>query len=401
MFRFFIFQLRRFPRAHRAALGFRQGCVSCFWGSLKWIRRLPPPWSLGLARGMYSDYELLQAVPRAHEGRVILTDQGSPPAAPDSVMVLANKNQHMFQPWPVFWIRHREVELIGPSLAHLNDKGFISQEATYCRSLNGLRIQDAPAYHYFRGPRARAPRLEGNWTSIISRWMRTDMTQPYGHWIKDVLPRLAVLPELPPDTRILIPAAKQPFQAESLEMLGLLDRCRPTSERHLVIENYYFSSPPSMIACYSPYVVDWLRKTFLPRMEPPDPSLPKRIYLRRRGNIRNVVDEPRLLDFFQGLGWAIVDPIDLSFPDQMRLFSQAEAICGPHGSAFSNLIWSTAKCKVLEIFCDAYICANAEWISGCLPQTQHRYLIFPKDHRLNAIVDLDVVKKALADYDLL
>ena len=401
MFRFFIFQLRRFPRLHGAARWIKGAGIAAYHETLGWIRRLPPSWSMGLPRGVYSDFALLLAQPPRYEGCIVLTDQGTPPSSPDSMMVLANKNQHGQQPWPIFWIRHPQAELISPSLAHISADGLISQEAVYCRSLKDPRLRDAPAYNYFRGPRARAPFLEGNWTSIISRWMRTDVIQPYGHWLKDSLPRLALLPEFPPDTRILVPAAKQSFQVEALSLLGVLDRCRWTSEEHLVVENYYFSSPPSMIASYSPYVVDWLRRTFLPRVKPPESPLPKRLYLRRRGIVRNVVDEPRILDFFQGLGWTIIDPSTLSFSEQVQLFSQAEAIAGPHGSAFSNLIWSTAKCKVLEIFSDSYLCGNAEWISGCLPQTQHRFLIFPKDHRLNAIVDLEALKKAMAAYDLL
>ena len=401
MYHFLKFQLRRFPPLHRFGRGLKLRALSLYYSILGKIRHFPPPWSLGLVGGVYSDYELLRATPPTHEGRVILVDQGRPPAPPNSVMVLAGKNQHTYQPWPIFWIHHREAELIGPSLAHIDRNGFISQEAIYARSADDPHGRNAPAYNYFRRPRAKARRLEGNWTSIVSRWMRTDMAQPYGHWLKDSLPRLAMLPEFPPDTRILAPGARQRFQVDALEILGLLDRVRWTSEHHLLVEDYYFSSPPSMIASYSPYAVDWLRQVFLPRMAPPDPAMPRRIYLRRRGNVRNIADEPAILDFFQELGWAIIDPADLSFRDQVRLFSQAEAVCGPHGSAFSNLIWSTVKCRVLEIFCDAYMCANAEWISGCLPQTQHRYLVFPKDHRLNAVVDLGVLKKALAAYGLL
>jgi capsular polysaccharide biosynthesis protein len=262
-------------------------------------------------------------------------------------------------------------------------------------------LRESPAYNYVRFCRSHALRLEGNWTSVMSRWMRTDQPQPYGHWLKDALPRLAVLSEFPPDTKILIPSSKLPFQVGSLELLGVLDRCRWTSEKHFLVENYYFSSPPSMIGAYSPYAVDFLRRTFLPRVRPPDASMPKRFYLRRVGDIRNVVNEPAILDFFQSLGWAIVDAAAMSFEDQIRLFSQAEAVCGPHGSGFSNLIWSNSRCKVLEIFGSARLCAVAEWICHCLPQLQHRYLVYPADHRMNAIVDLPDLKKAMAAYDLL
>jgi capsular polysaccharide biosynthesis protein len=136
-------------------------------------------------------------------------------------------------------------------------------------------------------------------------------------------------------------------------------------------------------------------------VKPSDKPMPKRFYLRRFGDIRNVANEAEVLDFFREIGWEIVDGAALSFPDQIRLFSQAEAVCGPHGSGFSNLIWCKPGCRVLEIFCDVYLCAVAEWICYCLPTTQHRYLIFPADHKLSSIVDIGQLRKALMAYDLI
>jgi capsular polysaccharide biosynthesis protein len=391
------YYIRQFPWLHRRARAAKQLVASLKRHLIEIIRGLPRPFSMGLPRGFYSDYDLLTIHPPAIRGRVILIDQGCPPTPSDSITVLAGRRQHSYQPWPIFWTQHHEVELVGTSLAHINDKDQLCAEAVYGR----LHALDGPAYNSFRRSRRSAVRMKGNWTSLVSRWMSTDRTWPYGHWLKDALPRLAVLKELPPDTRIILPPTKLPYMVESLGLMGLLDRCRWTSETHLLVENYYFSSPPSMIACYSPYTVEFLRATFLPLVKPDGKPTPKRFYLKRNGDVRNVANEAEVLEFFRRLGWEIVDAATMSFSDQIRLFAGAEAISGPSGSGVSNLIWCNPGCKVLEIFGDAHMCAVAEWVSHCLPPMQYRYLIFPADHKLSAIVDMDRLKKAMAAFDLM
>jgi len=150
MNQFLAFQLRRFPRLHGLIKACQRVCLRWRGQSIEMIRRLPPPFSLGLLRGVYSDFALLQAIPPLHEGRIVLTNQGTPPTPPNSMMIVANKRQHDFQPWPIFWIHLREAELIGPSLAHLDRHGFISCEAAYGRSVDDPRLDESLPLRAFR-----------------------------------------------------------------------------------------------------------------------------------------------------------------------------------------------------------------------------------------------------------
>jgi len=358
------------------------------------LRTLPSPFSLGLPRGVYSDYDLLLTMPPSLPGRVVLTDQGNPRVSPDSLMALSCLGQHSEQPWPIFWTHHRDIELVGSSLAHIK-KGRVCAEAGYGKS----RITDDPAYDYRRGDSDRPIDLQGNWTSIVSRWVSTARIQAYSHWLLDALPRLALLGEFPPDVKILLPPHRLPYQVKSLQMLGLLDRCRWTEEKHVRLENYYFSSPTSMILCYSPYSLGWLRKTFLPLVNGTGPT-PKRFFIRRFGDRRNMVNEDEVLDLFRERGWEIIDPGAGSFPDQIRLFANAEAICGIHGSGVANIVWCKSGCRILEIHCSEYVTGCHEWIPQCLSSVEYHYLIFPTDNRLNAIVDLRKLKETLQALEL-
>lgn len=81
---------------------------------------IPSSVRFGLPRGCFSAYELLCQNKPPIEGRVILTDQGSPKLPARSMMVLCRRNQHGFQPWPIFCSHHRNARLVGSTLVHVN-----------------------------------------------------------------------------------------------------------------------------------------------------------------------------------------------------------------------------------------------------------------------------------------
>ncbi len=344
-----------------------------------------PSRRLGPVRGWYSDLELLQQ--NNAEGRIILMDQGAPAVKPDSPLVLCGRSQHLQQPFPVFWIRRKKCRLIGPSLVHVNDRKQLSLEAAYGRGC----VKDDPAYRFC--PINKPLRLDGPWTSVVSRWMPVQETKPYAHWLYDALPRLALLKELPSDTRIIVPDHKKPFQIESLEMLGLSDRCRWTNETHIEVEDYYFISPPSMVVCYSPYTIEVMRAMFLSLGDYRKPT-PRRFFIRRTGPTRNMSNEAEVLEFFERAGWAIVDLVNLPFAEQIAWFAGAEAIAAIHGSGLANTIWSPRGCKIIELFCDQYLAGDTEWTAQCIG-AEYYHLIFPSDPLLNAIVDLARVREVL------
>jgi hypothetical protein len=388
------FRSRRFTFIHPYARALRRAADRLRIAILNLLRRLPAPISLGLARGFYSDLDLLQANPPQVKGRIVLLDQGTIAAAPDSMLELSGRQQHKVQPWPVFWALHHEAELIGPSLAHVDAGNRLCLEAVYQRWAH-----DDPSNLYPRGW-GRPTRLAGNWTSIVSRWMPTSHPDAYAHWIFDALPRLALIDEFPPDTRIIVAPFRLPYQQESLRLLGLLDRCRWSPERHLVVENYYFSTPTTMICCYNPYGIRWMRETFVPLVQADPRPIPRRFFVRRKGDRRNIVNEAEVLDFFRGIGWEVVDAGDLTFAEQIRYFSQAEAICGIHGSGFLNMMWCPPGVRLLELFADSFLGSEAEWMSTCIPDAIYRRLIFPSDYNISAIVDLNRVRESLRQLDL-
>jgi len=347
---------------------------------------------IGPAKGWYSDLELLRIQPGA-EGRIILLDQGSPVVLENSPMLLSGRRQHLHQPFPVFWRRCKKARLIGPGLAHINERKQVSIESV----TNQLFLKGDPVDRFFI--HGNPVQLEGPWTSIVSRWVPLDRPRAYGHWILDALPRLAVLNEFPSQTRILVPGHRVRYQVESMEMLGLADRCRWTRETYLEVEDYYFSSPSSVIVSYSPYAIQCLQKMFLPLIDRRK-ATPKRFFVRRSGPERNMTNEAEVLEFFERAGWTVVDLVKLSFAEQVAWFAGAEAVAGIHGSGMNNTVWCPRGCKLIELFGDRYLAGDAEWTAQCTGAEYHS-LIFPGNHLLSATVDVNRVRATLQSLKLL
>jgi len=65
---------------------------------------------------------------------------------------------------------------------------------------------------------------------------------------------------------------------------------------------------------------------------------------------RRVENEPELEERLQSNGFRIVHCENISFRDQVGIFSGAKFIVGLHGAGLSNMVWADPPCKVLEIF---------------------------------------------------
>jgi hypothetical protein len=352
------------------------------------LRVLAPERALtfGPPKGTFSIFQSLQCEGR-RPGRVVLTDQGVPEVSPESLLVISNMQQHTCQPWPVFWSHHRKARLVASTLALLDERKRLCREAAY----GDICLREDPAWRYATLPDPVV--LAGNWTSLVSRWCPNDRVPPFSHWIQDSLPRLALLPDFPPDTGILVQGRLAAYQKETLKLLGLLDRVRYTPERHVVVENYWFSSPVGIIAGWNPYAVNWLRSAFLPLA---DQSYcgPKRFIIQRKGKTRGIVNEAEVNAFFEKLGWGIIDTEQLTFAQEIELFARAEAFAGLFGSGFTNAIWSSPGCKVITFVPDAFVDGGIEAI--CVAnQLDYHWRIFPSDHEMMATLDLGEVRKLL------
>lgn len=352
--------LRRFPFAYNAA--------RLVWRYLNKIlvesaRFVGCGISIGGPKSTFSGLERLQAgtVP----GIVYCTSQELPQLPRRSLIREADMKQNEQQPWPVFCLHLAHCRLVGPSLLPLDEKKRIMIEAAYGEEF----FRSDPSYNYVILP----PTIEltGPWTSVIGRW-----SEGFYHWFTDALPRLAALEEFPENTKILFRGPMKRYQEESLRVLGLLDRMRETKETHLTVEDFYFSSPVGMTGCTNPASVKWLREAFLPHAAPG--NFPAKVFIQREGKTRGVSNKKEVADLFVEKGWWVVDLEELTFAEQIAVFSRATHIVGEHGAGFTNILWCNSQCHTIELCADNYLNGCYEGISICIG-FRHTFQTFQAD----------------------
>lgn len=379
--------MRRHPalfRAGRRAFRVARGLPAAVSRAL-----FPSSGSFGPARGFFSGIGM---VGRGEvRGEVILESQRCPGFPDGSLVRLSGLSQDREQPWPVFWMEMPGALLTGSTLCPRNKRGEILAEATFSRQGD----RNDPAFGHFA--KGRFARVEGNATSLVSRWggdtsgNKRHGGAGYWHWLMDSVSRLSLMDRFPEDTRVITPVLA-PWMAWFLDELGLSDRIIQTEARGIRVENFYFSSPSSMTGCWNPMAVSFLRERFLGKASAR--AFPRRFYILREGFTRRVLNDDEVREFFESRGWALVAPERLSIPDQIALFSGAEAVAGLHGSAFTNLLWSAPGSAVIELVPHNFLSGAFEWLAR-MNRMRHDFLICPADHRSNITVDLGLLESRL------
>lgn len=205
---------------------------------------------------------------------------------------------------------------------------------------------------------------------LTNRW-----TNNYWHWIIDVLPRLAGLERYAAETgvrpRLLLPPRLRTWQLESLRAVAPDVPTRAWGRRRIRIRRFVIPSfrrqydgrsyhrPVSADACR------WLRDRVLARLGPwPARSTPRRIYVSRGdAAFRRVVNEDDVVLALEDAGYEACVPGRLTFDEQVRLFSAAEAVVAPHGAGLANLVFADAP-TVLELFGPGVLPPNAYLARG-------------------------------------
>jgi capsular polysaccharide biosynthesis protein len=81
-----------------------------------------------------------------------------------------------------------------------------------------------------------------------------------------------------------------------------------------------------------------------------------------------------LLKVLAPFGFDVIDPGELSFREQVELFSQASVVIAPHGAALANLVFCRPATRILEIFSPRYV-SICYWPLACINNLAYYYLI--------------------------
>jgi len=224
--------------------------------------------------------------------------------------------------------------------------------AVYCPQLRALITETArtinqrpehhPALNFVRSPESM---LAG-----VSVLLAGPFGQAHYHLLWDMLAKLALIPAAlrPSINHYLVSAADNAVSRDWLQTANVpLDRVIWLSGgSHFLCEQLLFSSLPGDCTRPTPPVrtaLNSLLHTPASRSSP----LGRWLWISRRGQpLRDLLWEEQLLQVFPR--FERVDLSDLSAVDQMRLFSDASVVAGPHGSGFANLAFVNGTGDVIE-----------------------------------------------------
>ena len=83
--------------------------------------------------------------------------------------------------------------------------------------------------------------------------------------------------------------------------------------------------------------------------------MPKKIYIDRSDsksnnkNLRKITNEKIVKELFLKAGYKILRLSEFDFLDQVKLFYNADKICGLHGGGFANLVFCKKNTNILEL----------------------------------------------------
>jgi hypothetical protein len=187
--------------------------------------------------------------------------------------------------------------------------------------------------------------------TIACELRRTWWTENFGHWTLDVLTRVAMLLRAgaPDDVKLLVPEPVLPFHRETLVGLGIgEERLLPWDGTPTRFRTVYVPTARPASAFVFPAGVELLRELGASARDAP-PA--RRLFVSRRqlGRTTRIANERELLEIARGSGFVEVRPEALSYSEQVRLFSEAEVVAGPHGSGLVNAIFMARGTGLCEL----------------------------------------------------
>ncbi len=196
----------------------------------------------------------------------------------------------------------------------------------------------------------------------------------FHHYLSELFPKICRLrEELGPDlggAKICYPMIHRRYEKELLEMLKLpkeqvIDtwgvRGVTADKLTIVPMAGWFQGNPN---------AELLRKHLLP---PATGRGPERLYLARGGRRRCLNDEP-IIKRCKELGFVVVDESSRTMAEQMELYRDAKILFGPHGSAFTNMVWMEPGGQVVEMVPTTFNVTYHEGLTRSLGQRYKKIL---------------------------
>lgn len=251
-----------------------------------------------------------------------------------------------------FVAEFKHAQLVGQTaLGHLPKHGFIRDTSPGDVSTLTHSVGNWDALFAGRLPSlSRGPIAEYDCACcLVNVW-----SSNYFHWITEGLTRLEGLRHYEQVTGrkpVLIVNDNAPeFVLDSLEIMGFRDRVVTWRTRRARVECLVVPSFRRLEGRTSVRALEFVRAAVRATVPRPAALSARNFFVSRRNAARRrVLNESEVL---ARLGRFHFEPVvleDLTFRDQVALFSQARCVVAPHGAGLTNMLWSDAP-SIIEIF---------------------------------------------------
>jgi capsular polysaccharide biosynthesis protein len=196
-----------------------------------------------------------------------------------------------------------------------------------------------------RRPRRRFAAPDRRYLAVFNQWSAN-----YFHWLCDVLPRLYLARDAARGATLVLPSTHDArFVEESLAPFGVagVERFDPhetawfrrvTVPGHVAVSGNYHPETMRGLAAF-------LRAGF--GVEAGGDAL---VYATRRtAGYRHLDNEEEVTELLRGLGFEVVANEELSFREQVRLYSRARLVVGPMGANLANVLFLPPGATLLQL----------------------------------------------------
>ena len=258
-----------------------------------------------------------------------------------------------------------------------------------------------------------------------------ECTGNYAHWLIEILPKLLIVDTLKEfdGLPLLVDGWIHPHCRASIELLGLGKRplievglwkvvhlsdvveISPPAyippESRVYLNECAVPEPDPQIFAYSKIAFEMLRDSAHASVSAYKVKSRRKLYLHRAaksvGQGRFIVNLEEVERLIYAHGFEMIDPIDLSFVEQIAIFRDASCIISPVGAALANTIFTNPGCKIIALAAfyenaDYYFFSNLMGILG----HDMRYVLGPQiettDGHIanrNYFIDIDALREAL------
>jgi len=219
-------------------------------------------------------------------------------------------------------------------------------------------------------------------------WIAERVYHNHSHWLTAHLPKLLLLKQRGQLENVVLPSRRTDAIDASLKMLAM----DPDSF------SAFDDGQQLRVEKLTVVGTDRFRPELL-RLVPAAFNVPqahsrkRRIYISREGATRRrFLDEDRAWGMLKAAGFERVRMEDLTFAQQVKLMSETQVLCGPHGAGLTNMLFCPPGTDIIEIADLTFPNPNFYALASALG---HRYWLLPgqgvgQKHPLVRDVSLDL-----------